>query len=74
MNKEQKTCYNCVHFNSQSAQADQPYSEFWCGKKHWDGLSNFEQLYEEIDCNDFESKLRKELEERHQTFKNYYQK
>lgn len=46
-------CNNCKHFGYESPQHDQPYPEFWCSKKHWDGIENTDDLYEPIDCVDF---------------------
>jgi hypothetical protein len=48
-----KTCDECLNFCSEGPQPDQPWPEFWCAKGKWDGVSNTDDLYEEIECEDF---------------------
>ena len=49
-------CNNCKHFGFESPSHDQPYPEFWCSKKHWDGIENPDELHEPIECIDFVNK------------------
>lgn len=54
-----KTCDDCEHFNYMGGCHDQPYPELWCGKGHWEGATSDDDIYKEIDCSDFEEKIRK---------------
>lgn len=45
-------CGNCKNMVCESPCSDQPYPEFFCGKKHWDGITDTKQLENEIDCKD----------------------
>lgn len=49
-------CNNCKNFGYEPPAHDQPYPEFWCSKKHWDGIENTDDLHEPIECIDFEQK------------------
>lgn len=52
-----KCCNNCSNYGHQGPSWDQPYPEFWCGKKHWEGIGSQEELdslLDEINCEDFE--------------------
>lgn len=52
-----KCCNNCSHFNYEPPQMYQPYPEFWCSKKHWEGICSKEEcdaLQDENDCVDYE--------------------
>ena len=54
-----RCCANCSHFNYDAPRFDQPYPEFWCGKKHWCGISSseeYEALNEPFECADFNAR------------------
>jgi len=46
-------CAECDNFHYESPQMDQPYPEFWCGEQHWDGITDYDELYEPIKCSDY---------------------
>lgn len=50
-------CYNCKYLYHEGGSSYQPYPEIICGKGHWDGVSNTDELFEEISCIDFKNKL-----------------
>jgi|GEM_PF-3970492 len=49
-------CYDCKNFGYEPPAHDQPYPEFWCSKKYWDGVEKTDDLLKPIDCKDFERK------------------
>lgn len=54
-----KCCNNCSHFNYEPPQMYQPYPEFWCSKKHWEGICSKEEeneLHNETNCSDYEER------------------
>ena len=46
-------CVNCVYFNITFPQADQPFTEIWCGKNLWDSVEYGAELYEPNNCVEF---------------------
>lgn len=57
MEANKSCCYNCKFFYGESGgTVHQPYPEFMCGKGHWDGIESTDDLFDEIDCKDFELK------------------
>lgn len=53
-NKENiQCCHDCKFIGYESPRFDQPYPEIWCIKKHFDGITSFEELLEKNDCKDF---------------------
>ena len=48
------SCNNCAHFWSYSPDASSPYGELSCTKGHWDGVEDTSELYELIECEDYD--------------------
>lgn len=51
-------CADCKHCQYIPPQSDQPYPEFWCDEGEWEGIASTDELYAEIDCEMFESKIK----------------
>jgi hypothetical protein len=48
-----RCCLTCEHLGHIPPQHDQPYPEVWCGNRHFDGVSSYEELYEPTECKDY---------------------
>lgn len=46
-------CADCSYFRLNIPVHDQPYPKFWCKKGVRDIITDFDQLYEEIECINF---------------------
>ncbi len=55
-------CPNCKFFWYEGAMPDQPHPEFTCMKGKWDGISNYSDLDEPMDCDLY--KLKREPQHR----------
>ena len=53
-------CAECENFHHEAPQHDQPYPEFQCGKGYWEGIQNYDELYEPTKCLDFEKTVEDE--------------
>jgi len=46
-------CNNCAYLYYAPPQWDQPFPEYTCWKKHWDGVEDPNTLLDLIECPDY---------------------
>ena len=48
------SCNNCKHLWHYSPDMSSPYGELSCKKGHWDGVEDPKEIYNLIECEDFD--------------------